>query len=844
MRTYRNRKAAAVAFPIGGIGAGSIGLAGNGTLVDFEICNRPNRESINGFSGFAVRTEEEGRVTDLRFLRGDTLRDFMGGMHTGDHSWGFGHGPSRATYAGMKHFRDTVFSDRFPIAEVSLRDPDFPGAVHLSAWNPFIPSNDRDSSLPVAFFDFTVRNTAAHPLTYTFAFLMRNPFGAPVTIHSTRDKEGLRLTIRSVCRDPDAPGYGEMTLLTDAAHSACQTHLLRGGWFDSLEAFVSDFSRPGDLQDRTYADPATDDSDICVLTASCTAAPGECADLHFILTWYVPNCVKYWDRSGAEPPVWKNYYATLYGSSDEIASDCCRRRATLLRYTERFGRALRASTLPAPVKEAVCDNLAILKSSACLRLTDGTFYGWEGVARTAGSCEGTCQHVWNYAYALPYLFPALERSVRTAELTCSLESSGLLHFRLMLPPGSTRQNFRACVDGQMGTVMKCYREWKISGDTAWLKSLWPRIRCCIEYAWSPENPDRWDPDRTGVISGRQHHTLDMELFGVHAWLSGFYICALNAGAEMAAALGEEHLADQYRNLARKGAQRLEQTFNGDYYEQELNLTDASVLSPYGDADQVYLDRESGEIKYQIGKGCEIDQVLAAWHADLMGLPPVFDPEHRAQALRSIFRNNFLSMRQLNNPCRVFACDDECGTVMCSFAPGNKPRIPIPYAEEVMTGFEYAFACNLLQCGMEEEAVTAVRAVRARYDGERRNPYAEIECGASYARAMASFSLLHAYSGYVPDLTQGALRFSPLRNGTWFFAADRVWGTVQKADDRFVLRILYGHIALRRLTCGMTRVDAVTLGGQNIPFEETAGGVSLSVTLTEGQSLILKGSCES
>ena len=115
---------------------------------------------------------------------------------------------------------------------------------------------------------------------------------------------------------------------------------------------------------------------------------------------------------------------------------------------------------------------------------------------------------------------------------------------------------------------------------------------------------------------------------------------------------------------------------------------------------------------------------------------------------------------------------------------------------------------------------------------------------SAARAMASFSLLHAYSGYVPDLTQGALRFSPLRNGTWFFAADPVWGTAQKADDRFVLRILYGHIALRRLTCGMTRVDAVTLGRQNIPFEKTAGGVSLSVTLTEGQSLILKGSCES
>ena len=102
------------------------------------------------------------------------------------------------------------------------------------------------------------------------------------------------------------------------------------------------------------------------------------------------------------------------------------------------------------------------------------------------------------------------------------------------------------------------------------------------------------------------------------------------------------------------------------------------------------------VKYQIGDGCEIDQVVADWHAGLMGLKPIFDPEHRAQALKSIYRLNMKCMRDLNNPCRVFACNGERGVTMCAWAdPEHKPSIPIPYSEEVMTGFEYAFAGSLL-----------------------------------------------------------------------------------------------------------------------------------------------------
>jgi hypothetical protein len=88
------------------------------------------------------------------------------------------------------------------------------------------------------------------------------------------------------------------------------------------------------------------------------------------------------------------------------------------------------------------------------RLEDGTFYGWEGVRTDRGSCEGSCTHVWNYTYALPFLFPKLERSVREADYTYNLRDDGGMPFRIQLPLGSGRSSFRPCVDGQMGGLIK------------------------------------------------------------------------------------------------------------------------------------------------------------------------------------------------------------------------------------------------------------------------------------------------------------------------------------------------------------------------------------------------------
>ena len=66
-----------ISFPLGGIGTGSIGLGGNGRLMDWEIFNRPSKGSINSYSHFAIKAIRDNKPITY-VLNGDFEKDFMG----------------------------------------------------------------------------------------------------------------------------------------------------------------------------------------------------------------------------------------------------------------------------------------------------------------------------------------------------------------------------------------------------------------------------------------------------------------------------------------------------------------------------------------------------------------------------------------------------------------------------------------------------------------------------------------------------------------------------------------------------------------------------------------------
>lgn len=825
---YSGSKTSQISFPLGGIGTGCIGLSGNGRLIDWEIFNRPNKRSFNGFSHFAVKAEAKGRFLDARILNGNMQPPFTGQPIRGGalHS-GYGFGPESNTMAGMPHFRESVFKGEFPFAVMEFSDVSFPGKVQLTAFNPLIPLNDKDSSIPGAFFEIEIENTSDIEIAYTICLSAANqiPTEKVSNKYGTLDKLHY-IKLASSQFEAGDPRFGDISIATDTERVSYQEYWYRGGWCDNLEMFWRDFTRTGPFDNRSYSIdnmPSGRYKDMSSLAAHFEVLPGEKKRTRFIITWNYPNMYNHWNPEKGEcaltgcinekRTIWKNYYATVFDDSTISAVYSLKNWERLLRDTLEFKEALFSSTLPTAVLEAVSANLSVLKSPTSLRLTDGSFYGFEGCIEDIGCCEGSCTHVWNYAYALPFLFPKLERSMRELDFKYNQREDGRMSFRIMLPIGREQADFRACVDGQLGGIIKAYRDWKICGDGEWLRSNWTAIKKSIEYAWAETNEDKWDENKDGVLEGRQHHTLDMELFGPNSWLNGFYLAALKAGAEMAEYLGEIESAREYHELFIKGKKWTEDNlFNGEYYCQKVDLKDKTLLEKYRDGvslfgDDVikaYWNDEAQEIKYQIGSGCEIDQVIAQWHANICGLGEIFDKERTRKALKSLYKYNFNeTMRDTANTWRLFSLNEEGGLVICSWPEiKNRPAVPLTYSTETMTGFEYQAAAHMIQEGMLQEGLDIVKAIRNRYDGEKRNPWSEMECGSNYARSMASYSLLLAFSGFEYNIPDGMIGFNPVipDNGRFkcFWSLDSGWGIFEISLDKVILKVCFGELSIKKL----------------------------------------------
>ena len=828
---YTGKYTKEISFPLGGIGTGSIGLGGDGRLIDWEIFNKPAKGSMNHYSHFAVRAIKDGNITPV-VLNGDINKGYMGEYQKTRFS-GYGFGTNILKMCGFPHFRNVEFRGEFPVAKLNFKDEIFPGVVEMTAFNPFIPRDSKNSSIPAAFFEFEVENTKDCEIKYQIAFSVANPFMD--SLNSYKAKDGMHfITMNNASAKKQDINYGDLTVSTDCETVYHQTYWYRGPWKDNIVSFWNEFSNEIEFKERTY--DTEGHYDTCTLLAEIDVLPHQKKKVKFVLAWNIPNNHNYWSDIESEEvrKPWKNYYATIFEDSFETALYSLKNWEDLYRRTFLFKDTLHKTTLPEHIIDAASSNISVLKSPTVLRLEDGSFYGWEGVNELEGSCEGTCQHVWNYAYALCFLFPDLERSIRDMEFKYSTDENGRMGFRILLPIGRKMTDFRACLDGQMGAVIKCYREWKISGDNEWLKRNWENIKKVLEYAWSENNEDCWDLNKDGVLEGRQHHTLDMELFGPSSWLEGMYLAALKAASEMAEFIGDTKKAEEYKTLFEMGYKwTKENLFNGRYFIQKIDIGNKEITDKFN-ASEKYWNDEAKQIKYQIGEGSSIDQLLAQWHADIIGLGEVFDKEQVSYALDEMMKNNFKpTMRGFVNPWRIFSVDDEAGTVICVYPDGaEKPKIPIPYCEETMTGFEYSFAGLLCSQGKIDDGLKAAKAVRDRFDGEKRNPWNEFECGSNYARSMASYALIPILSGFEFDMPHNHIGFNPYITGNFksIWSLADAWGDFALNGSAAKINVYEGEINLKSI--GLKFVDNISevkIDGENVDFEFKNGVIYFNKT---------------
>src|SRR5205823_5733125 len=151
--------------------------------------------------------------------------------------------------------------------------------------------------------------------------------------------------------------------------------------------------------------------------------------------------------------------------------------------------------------------------------------------------------------------------------------------------------------------------------------------------------------------------------------------------------------------------------------------------------------------------------------------------------------------------RTYALNDEAATVVCDYAQAERPQIPFPYYAEVWTGLEYSSAALMLFEGMSEQGLQIFSDARRRYNGERRNPWDEPECGHHYARAMASWSGLLAAGGFRYRGQLGRVEILPaskIADFRCFWSAGSGWGTFTVTRSELSLVVEEGRLLIREL----------------------------------------------
>ncbi|MGN6616081.1 MAG: GH116 family glycosyl hydrolase [Ilyomonas sp.] len=806
---YLNR----IAFPIGGLGAGMFCLEGTGAISHMSVRHKPDVfNEPEFFAAIAVKGETnkakivEGPVPDWKKFGRPNAGNGSGGETT-----------------GLPRFEEAVFEARFPFATIQLTDKELPLKVELTGWSPFIPGDENSSSLPVGALTYKFINTGSKTVNAVFSYNAKNFLQIEKGKNAILPyKNGFILSEKGSADKPFLKS--DFAIFTNDDNTVVDHCWFRGGWFDPL-TMAWNTVKNGEIK---KAEPVEEGAPGASLYVPFRLAAGAEKSIRVYIAWYVPDsdltfgtaikkeadcdpasgCCTSPSQLQLDPydkdfdgPFYKPWYSSQFNNIKEVCSFWQNEYDRLHKNTSLFSKTFYASTLPPEVMEATASNLSILKSPTVLRQYDGRLWSFEGCGDTWGCCHGSCTHVWNYAQAIPHLFPKLERSLRHTEFCESQNKEGHQNFRSVLPIKPADHNFYAASDGQLGGIMKVYREWRIGGDKNWLSKMYPMVKKSLDYCIQT-----WDPGEKGIIEEPHHNTYDIEFWGADGMCTSFYLGALSAIIAMGNFLGDD--VSRYKQLLEKGKEYIEASlYNGEYFFQEIKYTGLNAPNPVEASERSFGGEYSAEAKellekegpkYQYGKGCLSDGILGMWIAEMCGLKTVVDADKVKNHLLSVHKYNLKKdLTDHANPQRPsYALGNEGGLLLCSWPKGGKLSLPFVYSDEVWTGIEHQVAAHLMLMGKVNEGLEIVRVSRDRYNGKVRNPFNEYECGHWYARALSSYGYLQALTGVRYDAVDKTLYVdSKIGNFVSFLSTETGFGTVRFSNGKASLQVVYGNIPL-------------------------------------------------
>lgn len=818
--TYTGEHLKRVAFPIGGMGAGMFCLEGTGAISHMSVRHKPEIfHEPSMFAAIAVK----GQTTIAKVIEGPVPEWKMFGQR------GTGNGAAGSAF-GLPRFSNVEFITRFPFCNINLKDEDLPLTVRVTGWSPFFPTDEDNASLPVGALEYKFVNNGSKTVDAVFSYNSRNFIVKDdrATVKRTSGKSKIGKIANGFVLSQEGTEerldlQGDFAIFTDNSDTVVDHCWFRGGWWDPL-TMIWNTIKEGNVTTR---EPVESGAPGASLFVPFKLNPGEQKTIRLMMVWYVPNsdlhigekvkddkgscgtgccttplAIGIENESNFNSSNYKPWYSSKFKDIHEVARYWKDNYNDLQKKSGLFRDAFYSSTLPPEVIEAVAANLTILKSPTVMRQYDGRLWNWEGCNDDAGCCHGSCTHVWNYAQALPHLFPSLERSLRHTEFCENQSVAGHQGFRANMPVSPIKHDFHAAADGQLGGIMKVYREWRISGDNDWLKKMYPMVKSSIDYCIHT-----WDPKGKGVLEEPHHNTYDIEFWGPDGMCTSFYLGALSAISEMGKFLKKD--ISRYKELYAKGKKYIEsELYDGEFFIQKIQWTGLNAPDPvnaqsfstkYTEEALEVLKKEGP--KYQYGKGCLSDGILGGWIARMCGLADPVDAAKTKSHLLAVYKYNLKKdLSDHANPQRPsYALGSEGGLLLCSWPKGGKLFLPFVYSDEVWTGIEYQAASHLMLMGQVEEGLEIVRTCRDRYDGRIRNPFNEYECGHWYARAMSSYGCLEGLTGVRYDAVDKTLYIdSKVGDFTSFISTETGFGTVSLKRGKPSVNIVYGTIPFNKV----------------------------------------------
>ncbi|HWT80776.1 MAG TPA: GH116 family glycosyl-hydrolase, partial [Candidatus Methylomirabilis sp.] len=389
-RTYTADALKEIAFPLGGIGTGTLSLGGRAQLRDWEIFNRPAKGKNLPCTFFALWCRPQGGQPIARILERRLLPPFA--AERGLSPW---------AVSGLPRLEEARFRGTYPVAEIAFSDSTLPLEIALEAFTPFTPFDDRTSGMPVAIFLWRLCNRTTRSVDATLVYSQLNPIGYDGVEELRRGRRhpmfggnlnrwcsedvlrGIQMTRPGF--DGGHPGAGSLAIASTWPKVTFSEHWERSGWFDDIQNFWDDLRADGRLPDSAEGTPSpAGETDVGSLGAVVRLEPGVTAEIPFLLAWHLPNLVNYWGPFETLPGQsvvgqrMRNWYTSQWPDAWAVVREVCTRLPELTAQTRAFRDALFASTVPEAVIDAVSSQLSIIRTPTCLRTEDGRLHGFEG----------------------------------------------------------------------------------------------------------------------------------------------------------------------------------------------------------------------------------------------------------------------------------------------------------------------------------------------------------------------------------------------------------------------------------------------------------------------------------